>query len=185
MPVVHKHRKNRYIAPTDKYGDEYFVPIVTKNKDTLVAFQLGALSSMDIIGYQLPFNLITFLGPDRFIDLSPENIRLNTLDEDELKVYLVDVIMKGIERSNNDHIDNDVDLSEYLLTVSCTCGNFFGFLDVIDVPETDLHCDICNKKVIEYIHVDDHEIIDEAVDPEVYNDIIEEIKSEMGEDPIE
>ena len=38
------------------------------------------------------------------------------------------------------------------------------------------HCDICNKKVIEYTHVDDHEIMDEAVDPEVYNDIIEEIQ---------
>tara|TARA_R110001606_G_scaffold392489_1_gene561466 strand:+ start:12547 stop:13107 length:561 start_codon:yes stop_codon:yes gene_type:complete len=185
MPIIYENDLIRYQPPVTKYGDEYFVPIVVKNRDSLVAFQEGVLSAADLSGQDLIYSPTMFLGPDRFTDISSNNTRLKSLSRSKLKEHLIEVIKCGVNRVNTPHADDvNVNLGDYLLTVSCTCGNFFGFYDSFDIPEKDLHCEICNKKVIEYIHVDDYEIEFDGLDQELYVSLIQEIKTELGEDPI-
>ena len=75
-------------------------------------------------------------------------------------------------------------LIDYYLSLSCTCGNFFGFKDPIDIPDKQMKCDMCNHVVIDYTEKDEDEFgYDGIVHLERdIDELIDEVRDELNMD---
>lgn len=183
MPIQQKDHQYVYIPPLNHFGKQYIVPIVIKDKSSLLAYQSGVWDIYSIVGERLDYRPEIFLSSQRFYDLTHHGYRLQDLDKDELLEHVRSLVENGIERLTNNHIDNHVSsLDEYFLPVSCKCGNFHGYKKPEDIPDEDLNCEICGNKIIEYTNLDDHQIEYQGIDTDFYNSIIQTVQSEYEVD---
>lgn len=161
-----KHREAIMIYPAPKQNDkEYVVPVVTKNKDTLVGFLQGFKSGLDVseitlaaCGVRMEFeswndadNLD--LSSKRFNDVVCDGVRESDMSALEKKEYF----KKFIEQAHNtlQSKENYVDYLD-VLRISCSCGmGFYSWKSISDIPTKNVKCDICGKYVIHYTEHDD------------------------------
>ena len=64
--------------------------------------------------------------------------------------------------------------------MSCSCGNFFGYKTPEDVPDHDVDCEMCDRKVLEYIGKDDQDLVYMGIDIETFNKKVYEVKDRLG-----
>ncbi len=148
----------KFKAPIDENGKEYWVPVVIKNKDVLVSFLNGVHSVLQAFNYDLN-NIDLLLGSERFNDILPNGNRVKNMSDTELLKYIKEEATK-IKESTNSHVENDnTILSNYYLSIECTCGMFYGFNNQMEIPDKTCECSICGKKLIIYTKRDDSEFI--------------------------
>lgn len=188
MPLYEKDDSGYmyYMPPLSSEGKHYWVPIVVKNKDTLVAFTEGVWSAAALLSIEdesLSFNYSPsmFLSSDRLIDYTPDGRRLCDMKKNELIEYITAKLdnSKYISDHAHEHPDNDCDFSDYFLHVSCSCGNFIAYTDPCDIPPDNIECDMCGKTIVEYVHEDDENIMYEGINLVLYEELIAEIKEGM------
>lgn len=132
-----------------KYLRDYYVPIVAKNRDYLTGF-------LDASYAVSPFVEIDFLALDsmRYNDLLPNGQRRRHLSDQEildvLGEYDLHRNIKEPSTSNKEIIIED----DVYLEVSCVCGNYRKFNTPKDIPWHNVHCEICNKILVEYTNLD-------------------------------
>jgi hypothetical protein len=180
MPIKDHSGYYTYIPPEDKEGNHYWVPIVVKNKDVLFGFTEGINMGMEMGEAEVAYAPSMILSSERLTDYTSDGRRLYKMTDDELYKYIKDLLQTTIDKSESNHNDNDIDLYEYVFHVSCQCGNFFGWTDSNDLPEKDLHCEVCNRKVIEYIGLNDKDMSYDGIDQEVFKEKVMEVRKELG-----
>ena len=154
----------RYASPLFE-GKEQYVPIVTKNRDTLVGFLQGIndyYDSMEIIMEELNVSELLFppgltemydLSSRKFNDLMPDGRYESLLTKQEKKKLLTEIFdeVEGAEETEEDDIEYDD-----VLKAACPCGmGFYSWKDYKDIPQETTKCDICGRCIIHYTGVDD------------------------------
>tara|TARA_R110001606_G_scaffold134259_1_gene270617 strand:- start:24499 stop:25050 length:552 start_codon:yes stop_codon:yes gene_type:complete len=181
MPIRKHHNYYTYIPPEDRDGNKYWVPIVVKSKDVLFGFSEGVNIGLEIGESSVLYSPSMVLSSERFTDYTTNGQRLHEMDDDELRKYVTDLLLIGIAKNSSEHKDNGcIDIYDYSFHVSCYCGNFFGWENAEMLPDEDLHCEICDRKVIEYIGISDYDMTYDGIDQEKFKDIVIEIKKELG-----
>ena len=173
----------KFKAPLDKNKKPYWIPIVVENKDILVAFMTGANSVLN--AFELSKKDIDLMfGSERFNDVLPDGRRVGDMSDSEIVKYINTNLVK---EEPQPHIENNPEiLKDYYLAVDCTCGMFYGFNNINELPDKDMCCGVCEKKVIVYTGMKDSEFIydgstkmDLLTDPNP--DVIKETTSELLE----
>lgn len=181
MPIDKQGKDYLYEPPEDKDGNKYWVPIVVKNKDVLFGFAEGINLGLEMGESEILYSPSMILSSERFVDYTADGRRLHKMTDDELHEYVTDLLQSGIDRNDSQHEDQGcIDVYDYSFHVSCQCGNFFGWHNANDLPEDDLHCEVCNRKVIEYIGMSDPDMLYEGIDQEVFKDIVLKVREELG-----
>jgi len=173
-----------YNAPLTRNNTPYWVPIVIKNRDTLVGYLEGVIGA--VMNYDVPIgSLIESLSSERFNDISRTDSgkRLGKMTNDELYDYFYDIISRAHEEISHPEQEEGL-LKEYEFGVTCACGNWYGFHSVNDIPEEKIVCQLCDKLVIDYINVDDdyYGFDGNAIDDQKLQKIIDSIHLELGID---
>lgn len=177
------YKSIKYKPPKDSKGNVLWVPIVVKNKDYLIGF----LDSMHIAStlYDIPgTELVASLSSDRLNDVLPDGRRIGKISKKEFKTYIKGMMDKTKELSvlsqNNADFSPKI-LNDYFLTIDCSCGNFYAFSSVAELPEDSFDCGICKKRLIDYTERDDEEYEFDG-DPGDVEGIVTEITDEMDDD---
>lgn len=172
-------RKNPkiYKSPLNELGRPYWVPIVTKSKDTLVGFIEGAHAAGSISGIGI-IDWSVLLSSERFCDVTTQDLRLSEMTKREKKEYIKSILLDGAMKSSSRDFAGDI-LSEYYFNVSCLCGGFLGFHSSLEIPDKDLRCNLCNRVIIQYTKKDDdffeYDGLDDSIDT-----YLEQAKEELG-----
>lgn len=69
-------------------------------------------------------------------------------------------VQNRVEKSFN-VIERNIEYSvydDYLLPITCTCGSFSGYATTEAIPEEDVDCANCGRKLIQYIGHTDFEL---------------------------
>lgn len=156
----------RYKTNVDKYGHPYKTPIVTKNREQLIGFVDCAHVLMNILHVETYTPAITTLSSDRFNDIMEDGRRLSEMTEEEITGYIADIKSRKKLFETSDHPDNIVDWSDYFLMVSCSCNSFFAWRTKHEIPNQNFICPDCGKVCIEYIKVEDEDIVYEGISEE-------------------
>lgn len=181
MPIEKQYHHYTYTPPEDKDGNKYWVPIVVKNKDVLYGFAEGVNVGLDLCESAVTYTPSMILSSERFVDYTEDGRRLHKMDDDELHTYVTKLLQAGLDKAESkNEEDHCIDLYDYVFHVSCQCGNFFGWKDSNSLPEEDLHCEICDRKVIEYIDIHDADLMYEGIDQEVLKDTVTKVRKELG-----
>tara|TARA_R110001606_G_scaffold78194_2_gene180741 strand:- start:2186 stop:2779 length:594 start_codon:yes stop_codon:yes gene_type:complete len=175
-----------YDPPVNYEGNPYWIPIVMKNKDQLVGF----LNSIYIVTEQVGLDADGFfsvLSSERFNDVLRDGRRGSDLTDVSFKAYVKALMTKDMKKMDmrDEHEGcSPLILIDYYLSVSCTCGNFYGFKEIADIPSHSMQCDMCSRTVIDYTGKDDDELAydgEEHLEREV-EEIIEEVRQELSPD---
>lgn len=145
----------KYKAPKNDEGKPYWVPIVVKNRDQLIGY-LECMIQLSM-AYKLPLNdTIKLLSSDRFNDITRTGKRYGKMSKDEKYNHFKDIIIE--QHDECDHFEQTDDiLNEFEFGVNCECGNFVGFRHILEVPDTNLKCELCDRILIDYTGCDDIE----------------------------
>ena len=175
--------ETKYIAPKGLDGKPYWVPVVVKSKDYLVGF-IDSISVVKQIVDNVEFDaLLSTLASDRFNDVLPSGVRISDMNDVQFKEHIKQLILKDQEkiilRDKNKEFSNDI-LDDYFHAISCTCGNFIGFKTPFDIPENDMDCDLCGKRLLEYTHKDDDEFIYDGSQRDMES-VVVDIMNELNE----
>ena len=175
-----------YKSPKDLYGKPYWVPIVMKNKDTLIGYLNGMYIVTDQLGVD-PESFIATLSSERFNDTLRDGRKGSKITDDDFKEYIKEIVIDDIEKTvlRETHEGcSPLILDEYFLGISCNCGNFYGYKDPKDIPDTTLKCDMCNKLVIDYTEKDEDEFAYDGIQhlERDLEGVIEEVRSELNLD---
>jgi hypothetical protein len=181
MPIEKHDDYYLYVPPEDKDGNKYWVPIVIKNKDVLFGFAEGINLGLDMGESEIAYSPSMILSSERFVDYTADGRRLHKMTDGELHDYVTDLLQSGIDKDSSGHEDDGcIDVYDYMFHTSCQCGNFFGWHNAHSLPEDDLHCEICDRKVIEYIGLDDPDMTYEGIDQDVFKEIVTKVRKELG-----
>lgn len=175
-----------YEPPVNYEGHPYWIPIVMKNKDQLVGF----LNSIYMITEQVGLDAESFfsaLSSERFNDVLRDGRRGSDLTDASFKEYVKELMtedMKKMDMRDEHEGCSPLILMDYYLSVSCTCGNFYGFKEVTDIPSHSMRCDMCNRTLIDYTGKDDDEIAYDGTEhlKREVEEIIEEVREELSPD---
>jgi len=158
-----------YPAPLDENGNPYYVPIVVKNKDTLVGYLDGVaytqmISDMIFKSLKIPISINGFdlnLDSSKFNDVLPDGTRAGDLSDSELKNIINSKIKdkQDFEDSRNTNPENNENiLDPTFLSIDCTnCGGYYAFKTVDEIPKENFSCGICGRVLIQYTNLDDSE----------------------------
>jgi len=171
-----------YEPPIDDDGNEYYVPVVIKNRDTLVGyingqeeFKQSMEMAFEFMGTNISLGEKYFdygLDSSRFNDIMPDGRRESDLSDDEFADYL--------QSMENEHVavmESAPSKYDYsLLKVECTCGfGFYSWEDFDSIPTETFKCHECGKVLIHYTGIDDYKY-------ESLNDFYEEDEDDNEED---
>lgn len=175
-----------YKAPKDEKGNPLWVPIVIKNRDQLIGFIDGVNMTASIYNIDRESMFYT-LSSERFNDTIQDGTKLRNMSNTEFLNHAKDVIENGYYRlSAKESRDNSgTSLNDFCLTLECACGNFIGFKDYDKIPNEDMNCDICGRKVIQYTNDEDDCYVYDGVPGrgnESLLELINEIQSEGKEE---
>ena len=148
----------KYKAPKNKDGKEYFVPVVTKNKQFLV----GYLTAFEYLLYVLDFDGDVDLNLDsaRFNDVIDDGKRISKMSKEEIREILESnakaLSVDEQNKKQKEHPDNKKGvLKDSFLELNCHCGMFYSFKDPAEVPESNFSCGVCERLLIQYTGKDD------------------------------
>jgi len=170
-----------YASPkTDDNSKNHWVPIVVKNKDVLVGYVEAVTMSSDIYSIS-PSELMHQLCSERFNDVMRNGKRLSDMTLNEKYNYFRELISQTILREKHPENEDGI-LTDYSLGISCSCGNFYGFEKLEDLPEENLKCQVCDKTIIHYTSDEDSDYLydGELQDQEELAAIIDTINEELG-----
>ena len=140
-----------YEPPKDTSGNQLWVPLVIKNKDTLLGFLWGInlCSTLYDIDREALFGS---LSSSRYNDITKSGKRLRTMTNSEFEKYAESLLQDGFDRCEamNAKDGDACDLNDYVLTLTCSCGNFVGYNTEESIPDKDTFCDVCGNKIIHY-----------------------------------
>lgn len=153
----------KFEAPTDEYGNPYWVPVVVKNKDWLMAFLYGYHSATEMINQTLG---MTELGINLNILEFPlnsfrhNNILKNGQDASKLTKFEYEEYINKLYNETQTKVDSESESKDNLpipfLTIDCTCGlGFYSFESEEDLPNENLKCSNCGKFVIIYTNINE------------------------------
>lgn len=155
-------------------GKYQFVPVVIKNRECLVSFidQFHVivlnirelLEDIPSIKKSLKEDIVDMiqtsclaLDNTRFNGWAKDGINLDNIKKEEL----VELIRQSEESANDAEVDGengkDILESDYF-HIHCACGNYVNFKGPHEIPEHNLKCDICERILIDYMGLHDHEI---------------------------
>jgi len=155
IPLV-EMKKLKYKSPLN-HGHQYWVPVVCKNKDYLVAYMMGTHNMLDALELD---NNVSILGLDssRFNDIiDSDGTRVADLTNAEIK-ELVAQKKEDMALALN-HPENDVEMPSGFIHLHCNCGNYYCFKDSSEVPEEDFYCGLCDNVLIDYTGKFDSEYV--------------------------
>jgi len=155
-----------YIPPKDEYGNEYYVPVVCKNKDFLIGYIRGldmakemindSLTSVDINIDLGPMDVI--LDSTRFNDILINGKHESDMTDEELKQYITDIVEEVTDKFDTDNIENNVYDDDEILNLECSCGlGFYSWQEYEKIPKESFKCDNCGKILIHYTGDYDYE----------------------------
>lgn len=168
-----KEATMKYHAPTTVDKKPYWVPVVCKNRDSLVGyirgmkFILGTLDGMkNTKNNEIETEIIIDYGQvdpcldsSRFNDITPGlDKRESEMSNEELKMFRQGMIKKALLRGIEHHPDNDPSIfKDVFLKLECAhCEmGFYQFEEPEDVPEENFYCQICGRKLIDYTNRED------------------------------
>jgi hypothetical protein len=172
-----------YDPPIDLNGKPYWIPVVMKNKDSLVSFLNGMYFTCEQIGID-PDGMSNILSSERFNDILRDGRRAIDISDDEFKDYVKDYvvndIVKNMYKETHEECHPDI-LSEYFLPISCQCGNFYGFKEINDIPDEQLKCGICDKVILDYTGHHDDEYAYDGVEKDLET-VMMEVRQELDLD---
>ena len=164
-----------YDAPKDNKGNPVWVPLVIKNRDALIGF-IDGVNITDSI-YNVDRDSIFYsLSSERFNDITQSGKRLRDMNSAEFVKHAESLIQNGFDRAEAMSAD-DCDLNDFVLTVSCSCGNFVGFGGDDSLPENDMHCDLCGRVLIQYTNENDGAFVYDGISGRNNEAIFEVINS--------
>jgi hypothetical protein len=180
--VAKKSNPRIYKSPLNSKGYPIFVPVVYKNKETLVSFLNGihAISSLADMKFT---NYNMFLSSERFNDITYKDKRLSKMTHKEKVSYVKDIILEEIEKDDNLECGEEI-LADCYFNVTCTCGNYYEFQDPKELPKDNFKCELCDKTLIHYTGKDDEYFMYDGKDIDM-DMFIEEAEEELGIVPIE
>lgn len=155
----------RYIPPVDETGKEYYVPVVSKNRDTLIGHLQGVYATRDMmvdvfkaIGIDMELDsLEPMLDSTRFNDILSNGKHESEMSADDLKEFVFDLFEEITIKTEHKHEENDTSYS-YVLNIECTCGlGFYSWETYNDIPTENFECCNCGKVLIHYTGDYDHE----------------------------
>lgn len=144
-----------YKPPKDSTGKQLWVPIVVKNKDVLMGFILGINLADSIYSIDREA-LFASLSSAKYNDITKSGKRLRDMTNKEFREYAESIVQDGTDRVEalNSKDGNNCDLEDYVLTLSCSCGNFISYKNNESIPDKDTYCDMCSNKIIHYTKSD-------------------------------
>lgn len=172
-----------YKSPLDQENKPYWVPVVIKNKDTLI----GTINGLFVVASEMgldPEGFYSILSSERFNDTLRDGRHGSDLSDFEFKKYIKDMLLDDMEKvalqETHEECSPDI-LADNILNISCTCGNFYGFKDFKDIPDENMNCGVCGKIVIEYTNKDDEDYTYDGKEhlKRDLDDVIEEVKEEL------
>lgn len=154
----------KYKAPVYE-GKPQFVPVCLKSKDVFVGhilalneMLLSLVKVVDITNEDFLYEISrSNIDSSRFNDILPNYVQ--NLTGDEFKEKEKERI-KEILDGEHQHPENDwASVNEdSIYEIDCECGNSLVIKSIDDIPENDYKCILCERLLIQYIHVYDHEI---------------------------
>ena len=149
----------RYKNPTDASGQPYYVPCVSKNKDSLVYFIRGA--NMTIREIMMEFGIEHYkmnlkIDSLRFVDILPDGRRLSELNPNDYHR----MSEENEKRKSEYHPDNAnvKNTQNFFFTLTCPyCTNSYVFKSEDEIPNESFDCGLCNHRMIDYTHTNDWE----------------------------
>jgi len=171
--------KKKIIFPTNKDGNEYWIPIAVKNRDTLVGF-LEAFKHFCAF-YDIPSStdVNVIISSDRFNDIFPDDTRMRNHTREQLKEKILKMIDAEQERSENEENDDYI-LEDNILNLDCNdCGMFYPFKTSLEIPEENCDCQICGRRLIHYTNLDAEQVEYDG-DPNVIDSVMKEINKDLG-----
>ena len=172
-----------YRSPLNLKSKDYWVPVVAKNRDTLIGFIDGTYSASAITGFEV-IDWTMLLSSERFNDMTTEDKKLSEMTKKELTEYVKNIILDDVLKSNHYEFTEDI-LSDYYFSVACSCGNFFGFKTYKEIPKSSMKCNICDRVIIHYTGKDDNYFTYDGKDINI-DPYILKAKEELGiEDPLD
>ena len=158
----------RYAAPLFEDAEQY-VPIVSKNRDTLIGFLQGIHEYHDTMMALLedfgmeevlvsPYDIDMFNTSSRkYNDLMSDGRRESLLTKIEKTSMLEEIFDEAESVLESEDID-DVEYSD-VLKIACHCGmGFYSWKTLRDIPHDNVKCDICGRHLIHYNGLDDWQI---------------------------
>lgn len=148
----------KYEAPKNEKDQEYWIPIVVKNRDALV----GYLDAFSYLLYVLDFpgEIDLNLDSARFNDVIDDGKRISNMSKKEIEKAILDKTQEMNSRisSKKEHPDNKVGiLKESYLELECNCGMYYAFKDKTEIPEANFRCGLCERYLIHYTWHNDEE----------------------------
>lgn len=156
--------KIKYVPFKTKDGKVQHCPIVTKNRDVLIGHIMATQSILESLsGYaNLDDKLLTYIDPgldsSRFNNYLEDGLNCYGMTQEEVNEIMqkrVDDVMDSLN-----HKDNDKSiLDPGFFSVDCQgCGNFVRWNSAKEIPYENFKCDICERVLVHYIHLDDEDI---------------------------
>jgi len=148
-----------YNPPVDENGNEYYVPIVAKNKDYLLGYIDGVDTAKDILSdissYVNDINIDLHdmdivLDSTRFNDILENGMIESNMTGEELHKYFYDIVNTISEKYLNDTSENNI-LRDDVLHVECVCPTgYFSWKDYESIPDKTFRCPDCGRVLIHY-----------------------------------
>lgn len=148
----------KYSPPKDENGTPYYVPIVAKNRDTLIGYIRGIADGKDIMTDVLEsIDIKLDLGPmdvvldsTRFNDLLQNGKYESDMKDEELQSYIYDIVGELTDKMTDDNSENNIK-SENVLAIECVCDLGYYAWDSLDkIPHETFKCGECGKVLIHY-----------------------------------
>lgn len=155
-------KKWKYENPVDENGKPYWVPLVVKNRDTLLGLLLGTVGAETITGrYMLPLENDNIYSSTAYSDILFNGEKVSEIlekynnDEDKANDHVREIYIKkseNITKSVMEQSENKDNSKMYdaLIDLECTCGFPIRFEAFDEIPEEKCHCPMCDKIIIDY-----------------------------------
>lgn len=154
-----------YKSPVDENGKPYYVPVVVKNKDSLVGYIKGLdygreviTDVMDSMGIAVTLpRLDVMLDSNRYNDILKNGKHESEMSESDMKEYLLD-LLEEISAKLDSGSEQGV-FDEDILHIECLCGlGIYSWNDYNLIPEKTFKCTECGKVLIHYTGINEYEL---------------------------
>lgn len=167
-----------------------FVPIVVKNKDSLISYIYG-FHSASLFNEGLCPKPETLLSSFRFNDITETGESLENMSLDEIKEYTSKLVKRNSDRILGDLSipTQELDMKEnrdVFLKICCPCGMSYDYYSLEEFSKTEdsksESCWVCGRLLIDYTGVDDGDIVYRGFPQSEYIKIINSVRKKMDVD---
>jgi hypothetical protein len=156
----------KYPAPRLPDGRIQHVAIVCRNRDTLLGHIMAVQSILASVSEAVDIDndfLAHFdpgLDSSRFNEIIDDGVSGAKMSVKQIR-EIMDQKIETILNKEGKHPENKKNiLDPGFFSVDCSgCGNFIRWNNAKEIPHENFRCDICDRMLIHYIHLDDEDII--------------------------